>query len=296
MRYLYHALASKKDQFLSAGQGIAQKNLSASYLRKVDLALPPLEKQRRIGAILDQADDLRRKCKRQIVLARNLVWSLFNDMFGDLQRDSRAWPMVILDDLVRDQKIGLVRAASEFGSGRAHRYVRMNAITRSQEIDYSTIKTTDASPSEIAACSLVRGDFLFNTRNSRELVGKAAVWPGPDGYLFNNNIMRLRFNDRVLPPFVLGAFRSPIVQHELEVRKAGTTSVFAIYWRDLKTVRIPVPPRNLQEQFSERYWRVQKVVNSYDTRSRTLAALFASLQSCCFASDAPLSGTRMVAQ
>ena len=50
--------------------------------------------------------------------------------------------------------------------------------------------------------NLKKGDFLFNTRNSRELVGKTTLFPGGEGTVFNNNIMRIRFRTIVLPEYI----------------------------------------------------------------------------------------------
>jgi type I restriction enzyme S subunit len=92
---------------------------------------------------------------------------------------------------------------------------------------------------------------LFNTRNSRELVGKTALFESDDVVLFNNNIMRIRFTNEVLPQYMISLFQTPFIQNQLESRKAGTTSVFAIYAKNLNTVEIPLPPVALQEKFCD---------------------------------------------
>ena len=51
-------------------------------LPRASLALPPLDEQRRIAAILDKADALRQKRKRAIALLDSLTQSIFLEMFG----------------------------------------------------------------------------------------------------------------------------------------------------------------------------------------------------------------------
>ena len=51
--------------------------------RSLEIPLPPLDEQRRIAAILDKADALRRKRKRAIDLLDSLTQSIFLEMFGD---------------------------------------------------------------------------------------------------------------------------------------------------------------------------------------------------------------------
>ena len=53
------------------------------YLKRETVPLPPLEEQRRIAAILDQAETLRTQRRTALALLDSLTQSLFLDMFGD---------------------------------------------------------------------------------------------------------------------------------------------------------------------------------------------------------------------
>jgi len=71
-----------------AGGGL-QINLGKNDLLSVEIPLPPLEEQKRIAAILDKADSVRRKRQQAIDLADDFLRSVFLDMFGsDLQRST----------------------------------------------------------------------------------------------------------------------------------------------------------------------------------------------------------------
>ncbi|EGK71734.1 Restriction modification system DNA specificity domain protein [Methyloversatilis universalis FAM5] len=71
--YLKHWLASKQADFDRDANGVTQKNLSAGYVRDLEIALPPIEEQQRIATILDKADGLRRKRQEAIRLADELL-------------------------------------------------------------------------------------------------------------------------------------------------------------------------------------------------------------------------------
>ena len=95
------------------------------------------------------------------------------------------------------------------------------------------------------------GDILFNTRNTPELVGKVAVWRDelPVAY-FNSNLMRLRFDNKLIASnyFANYLFNSVEMISRLSNIATGTTSVAAIYSRDLKKIEVLLP--RLSEQLA----------------------------------------------
>jgi type I restriction enzyme S subunit len=66
--YFYHMLGSDSmyQTFACRAGGSTVKNLNSEIVASVEIKLPPLEDQRRIAAILDKADALRRKRKRAL--------------------------------------------------------------------------------------------------------------------------------------------------------------------------------------------------------------------------------------
>jgi len=92
--------------------------------------------------------------------------------------------------------------------------------------------------------------FLLWSGFFRIIGEKSAVYEGEPGYIFNNNILRVRFNSKVSSYFIAAYFQTERGKRELEARKAGTTSVFAIYQKALNTICIPVPPLELQEKYA----------------------------------------------
>ena len=92
---------------------------------------------------------------------------------------------------------------------------------------------------------LAPGDVLFNTRNTLDLVGKVAIWHEelPVAY-YNSNLLRLEFKPDVL---CSGEYANLFLNTEASVARlralaTGTTSVAAIYTRDLLGLPVVVPP------------------------------------------------------
>ena len=100
--------------------------------------------------------------------------------------------------------------------------------------------------SEEADCDdrLKEGDILFNTRNTLELVGKVAIWKNelPEAY-YNSNLLMLKFKDQFVGNnyFMNYQFNSFSMVKKLRRIATGTTSVAAIYTKDLTTLSIAIP-------------------------------------------------------
>ncbi|PKM12822.1 MAG: hypothetical protein CVV15_03205 [Gammaproteobacteria bacterium HGW-Gammaproteobacteria-5] len=92
---------------------------------------------------------------------------------------------------------------------------------------------------------LIRGDVLFNTRNTLDLVGKVAIWRGelPVAY-YNSNLMRFEFDPQEVcsSEYANSFLNTAGSVSRLRALATGTTSVAAIYTRDLKGLPFVVPP------------------------------------------------------
>nr|WP_274601084.1 restriction endonuclease subunit S [Halochromatium roseum] len=209
------------------------------------------------------------------------------NLFGDPVTNPKGWHSKPFGELVRDAKIGLVRSASEFGESFEYPYVRMDAITSRGGFLRELVQSTSATAAEVSEYSLRNGDFLFNTRNSKELVGKCTVFNSDErDVLFNNNIMRVRFVDGVSPHFVSYFLNSKGGQRELDKLKSGTTSVFAVYAKDLNRLPIPLPNSNVQQQFEAMVRHVDgQIAKAFCSAARNAGDLADALSKRAFAGE-----------
>lgn len=281
-RYLLHFLRHQAEsgQFASLSRGVGIHHLGRQALAERPVPLPPIAEQRRIAAALDETDQLRAKRRQALALLDTLIESIFLDMFGELPGE--LWPIVRFGDLISDARLGLVRASADLVAEGRYPYMRMNAIDRGGLLDLSSLRRTAATREEVSRYGLRRGDLLFNTRNTRELVGKAAIYTDDETCLFNNNLMRVRFTPEANSTYIWAALRRPALRHELEIRKSGTTSVFAIYAKDLKTVSISLPPIDLQTAFARAIDQLAVRRDKLRRAQTTLDDLFSSLQQRAF--------------
>ncbi len=286
-RFLFHWV--KTDVFVrrmvNVATGANYPAVSDAKVKASKIPLPPLAEQKRIARILDVADALWTKRREALAQLDAIPQSTFLDMFDDPATNPMGWVETLFGDIATDTKLGLVRSSKEFGWDFEILYVRMNAVSGSGHFLPNEVQSTHADPEEAEEFALRPGDFLFNTRNSKELVGKICVFPGPEGWLFNNNLMRVRFRADVEPWVIAMQFRFRRVQRELEKRKSGTTSVFAVYWKSLRTLPVLVPPSHLQHRFAAIVESVERQKASQRAHLAELDILFASLQSRAFRGD-----------
>ncbi|MCK9505204.1 MAG: restriction endonuclease subunit S [Porticoccaceae bacterium] len=82
--YLWHFIGANKNQLSAKGTGSTFKQVSRSHIDEWEIPLPPLAEQKRIAAILDKADAIRRKRQQAIQIADEFLRAVFLDMFGDI--------------------------------------------------------------------------------------------------------------------------------------------------------------------------------------------------------------------
>ncbi|NML29022.1 restriction endonuclease subunit S [Zoogloea dura] len=93
-RYLFHWVSSENVvRHLSAvATGASYPAVSEKIIKSMPVNFPCIEEQKRIAAILDKADSLRRKRRQAIHLADDFLRAVFLEMFGDPVTNSRKWP------------------------------------------------------------------------------------------------------------------------------------------------------------------------------------------------------------
>ncbi|ENM5790768.1 restriction endonuclease subunit S [Vibrio mimicus] len=101
--YFYHYLGSQevKNKLAAKAAGAVVKNLNKDIVKGLEIPLPPLAEQKRIAAILDKADAIRRKRQQAIDLADDFLRAVFLDMFGDPVMNPKGWELKPLKDIAK---------------------------------------------------------------------------------------------------------------------------------------------------------------------------------------------------
>jgi type I restriction enzyme S subunit len=285
-RYLLHFLRRPETIAWATGRatGVNLPRLSPKELASLEIPLPPLDEQRRIAAILDKADALRRKCKRAVDLLDILPESIFLEMFGDLvtNREARKETRALGD--LADIVSGITKGRKL--NGEATREIPYLAVSNVQDkyLDLSVVKTIEASEREIQRYLLKNNDLLLTEGGDPDKLGRGTLWADElDESIHQNHIFRVRVGSKeVLPLYLIWLLGSPYGKAYFLRSAKQTTGIASINKRQLSDFPVILPPIDLQRQFERRYHAVKRVIEAKRTSNARDDQLFSSLQSRAF--------------
>jgi len=173
------------------------------------------------------------------------------------------WALNKLSEVMTESRLGGNYENSESNSG--HPVIKMGNLGRG-EINLDKIQYLPYDEPYSDEDILKEGDLLFNTRNTLDLVGKVSIWRNELPFaLYNSNIMRMKFNKSIESSnrFMNYLFNNENSIKQLRRYATGTTSVAAIYGKDLQNLKFNIP--SLPEQ--------QKIASFLTTVDEKLQAL-----------------------
>ncbi|MCA3301211.1 MAG: restriction endonuclease subunit S [Roseomonas sp.] len=275
-RYLYRYLESRRDALLSDGSGIAQKNLSAGYIRDLKIPLPQLAEQKRIAAILDHADELRRKRNQALDRLNQLGQAIFYEMFGDplgIPSDKLEWTTEPLEKNVEFMDYrGKTPLKAETGIRLiTARNVKMGFITLEpqefvEEDSYDTWMTRGFP--EI-------GDVLFTTEAPLGHVAQLAI---SEKVVIGQRLITMKPNRFVIRPTYLEFFlRTPSFRTLMFKNSTGST-VVGIKSKLLKKIAIRYPSGLEQDRFEEAIQQLRSTKPKLENAFEQTNNIFLSLQ------------------
>ena len=245
--YLFWFLKGKTAYLNSLGRGATFKEISKGIVESIQIPLPPLDIQRQIADTLDKVTELITLRKTQLEKLDELVKARFVEMFGDPVLNPYNWDVVTIGDIVTDVKYGTSKPAVEGGK---YPYLRMNNLTYDGHLDLSDMKYIDIPDNEIEKCIVRKGDVLFNRTNSIELVGKTCVFDLDDEMVIAGYIIRVRLNEKLLPIVLSSYMNSTVLKEQLRNMAKGAVNQANINAQELQSIKIYLPPLELQEQFA----------------------------------------------
>lgn len=261
---------------LAAGANI--NNLKNEHLDDLEIPLPPLAEQRRIASILDQAGELRQKRQQAIEKLDQLLQATFIEMFGDPVSNPKGWDIGCIGDMLESVKYGSSDKATLEGEIPI---LRMNNLTYSGEMNLTDLKYITKVQAE-EKYLVKEGDILFNRTNSKELVGKTAVYVGPEPMAYAGYLVRGRTKESFAPEYISAFLNSPWGKEKLQSMCKSIVGMANINAKEFQSIILPIPPENEQMHFKTRVLAIREKKQLLANQLNVFESLFKSLQNQAF--------------
>lgn len=287
-RYLFHWVKTPQfiQEMVKCSTGANYPAVSDKTVKSSKLPLPALAEQKRIAAILDKADAIRRKRQDAIALADTFLRSVFLKMFGDPVTNPMGWDQALLKD-VASIGGGVTKGKKYKGLELVDvPYMRV-ANVQDGWIDTSDMKTISVSHADAERYSMEKGDLLLTEGGDPDKLGRGAVWDGSiSPCIHQNHIFKVRFDTSIVLPefasFLIGSIRGK--RYFLRAAKQ-TTGIATINKTQLSNFEMLVPGIELQKQFQAAVQSAKSTKQKLEQISGESNNLFSSLQQRAFRGD-----------
>ena len=212
-RFLYYVMLSR-DFYMQADTvaiGAAQRTISLTALRNMEVELPSMEIQHRIATILSRYDSLIENYQKQIKLLEEAAQRLYKEWFVDLRFPGHentkiidgvpeGWEKKRLNNLVNLQS-GYAFKSSTFEESGQYKIVTIKNV-KDGLFDGDNVSFIKSIPEKMPAhCLLQTGDILLSLTGN---VGRVCFIIGKN-YLLNQRVAKL---DSHYPAFTYCLFRN----------------------------------------------------------------------------------------
>ncbi|HLL71157.1 MAG TPA: restriction endonuclease subunit S [Pyrinomonadaceae bacterium] len=284
-RYAWLALRSNycRTEFLVATGGAMKGEISEENLLNVKVPLPPLSIQQAIVARWQQAQEESKASNERVEKLKAEIdvrflsdlglphkpHSALPKVFAVYWKDFLRWgvnynqqaqsgaditrgkyPIVDLGSILEFVQYGTSEKANSTGEGMP--VIRMNNIVDGV-LDLSKLKHISLPEKERGKLLLKRGDILFNRTNSKELVGKCAVFTQEGEFVFASYLIRVKAEtSKALPEFLAYAINSPLGRQQIDALSRQIIGQANINTEELRSLEIPLPPLDIQREIMRR--------------------------------------------
>lgn len=259
---------------LAAGANI--NNLRSEHINDLSIPLPPMPEQRRIAAILDQADALRRLRRQSLSRLSDLGQAIFSEMFGSGSEssDKSLVPLSRFAQLINGDRSANYPSGDDIVDNGVLFLSTRNIIGGEIDLTFRQFITTDKFDS-LGGGKLLRGDIVITLRGS---IGLSAVFDTHhDTGFINAQLMIIRCGSALLPQYLQKYLSLPSTQHRLK-RVGSGSAVPQLTGAQMKDFMVLAPPLDEQRAFIEAYSKLQAHSDRVLAEASRCDTLFASLQ------------------
>lgn len=262
--FLGYYLISRKNLLIGFAQGTSIKGFTTSDIKNLKLKIPSLPEQQKITSFLSAVDkkiqQLTRKKGLLETYKKGVMQQLFLQEVRFKDEDGKnfpEWEKKTLKDILISYRLGGNYTNTD--AVTAYPLIKMGNLGRGK-INLNKVEYIPIEEQLDQRDKLKFGDLLFNTRNTLELVGKVSIWQNelPVAY-YNSNLMYLKFENNFFMNYRLNSYEGI---KALKRFATGTTSVAAIYTKDLLKVKLQIPSFEEQQKIADFLSAIDKKIEA----------------------------------
>lgn len=270
-----------------AGAKMPRVSMNVFWNHEIPMPFPDepaksLAEQKRIAAILDKADAIRRKRQQAIKLADDFLRSVFLDMFGDPVTNPKGWEVKRLKDIAKIQ-IG------PFGT-QLHKedyiengipLINPTHIVKGNIVPKSNLTITEEKHASLSEYHLKVGDIILGRRG--EMGRCAIVSENEEGWMCGTGSLFIRPNQiGEFSEYLNKLLSSHAIKNHLESESQGAT-MSNLNKTIVGNIQIPVPSNAALDKFTLLKTNFLKLAGSSHDFANEM--LFESLSQKAFAGE-----------
>jgi len=285
-KFLYYYLTISSQRLRGTTIGTGVPHINKKIFEELYIPLPPLEEQKRIANILSMIDSGIDTSDRAIAKLKRIKRASLNDLLtgkirvrevngsltfyketefkdaeiGDIPKE---WGVVSLEDVsltIRTGPFGSQLKKSELSESGIKVYTQENVLKN--DFSLGNLYISYNKFEQLKNMEVKPGDVLLTIRGS---IGYSAVFPeGAERGIIHTNLAYIRVKIGLLSPKYL----SLLINYHSSVKSqlitlSSATTLGALYAKNIKKIKIPLPPLHEQQKIVEILSMIDKAIELY---------------------------------
>ncbi len=247
--------------------GSTIKGIKKTDLDNLEFDIPSLPVQKRIISILEKAEKLKQKREETNKETQKIIQSIFYDMFGDPVKNEKGWEVKRLDEVTEvimgqspsGDSYNITKQGTPFFQGKAEFGIK-----------YPTVKKWTTKPSKIA----LPGDTLISVRAPVGTVNMCNI-----NCCIGRGLSAIRVKNNLNQEFLFRLLQ--LLERNIALKGTGSTFK-AISGKDLRAMKIIIPPLSLQQEFAKRVQLLESIQSKQQKSTQEINTLFDALMQKAF--------------
>ena len=230
--------------------GATRQKLTQADMRKMEIPFPPLDEQRKIAAVLDKVSDLIAKRRRQLEKLDEMVKSRFIEMFGNPKSNPNSYPISQLSEHIKFLTSGSRGWAQYCVDNGSEWFITIKNV-KDCRISIDNMQPINAPDNAEAKRTKVQeGDLLISITADLGRTGVVTKEIADHGAYINQHLTCIRLNKEILNPMYVAFFmESPAGKEQFESKNQSAVKA-GLNFNSINSLRLLVPPLELQNQFA----------------------------------------------